>query len=145
MQISFNGINFLKDLEGYRDTAYLDTAGIPTIGYGTIRIDGKPVELGMTCTEPQAVLWLTADLAQAQTAVNKLVTVPLTQNQYDALVSFVYNVGVHAFATSTLRRLLNTKDPHTSDEFDRWVYSGGHVTKGLVARRRSEKSLFESK
>ena len=145
MQISFNGIAFLKEREGYKDKAYKDTGGVWTIGYGTTKVDGRPVEAGMTCTEKQATQWLTDDLAQAQTAVNKLVKVPLKQNQFDALVSFVYSIGDHAFSRSTLLRLLNAGQyAKAAAEFDKWIYDNGKVVKGLQLRRNYERSLFSS-
>lgn len=143
MQISFNGIAFLKKCEGFRDKAYKDTGGVWTIGYGTTKVNGKPVEAGMTCTEPQATAWLGDDLAWAQTAVNKLVRVALKQNQFDALVSFVYNVGEYAFMRSTMLRLLNANQiSKAADEFDKWIYDNGKVIEGLKNRRRFEKQLF---
>lgn len=144
MQISYNGINTLKEYEGFRAKAYLDSAGVPTIGFGTIKIDGKPVELGMECTKEQAEQWLYKDLAWAQTSVNQMVRVQLAQNQYDALVSFVYNEGQTQFSKSTLLRKLNLQDYiGAAKEFDKWVYAGGAVVKGLVTRRRLERDMFE--
>lgn len=144
MQISYSGINALKEHEGLRLQAYRDTGGVWTIGYGTIKINGKPVEQGMTCTREQAEQWLYADLAWAQTAVNKLVRATLAQHQYDALVSFVYNIGEEAFTKSTMLRKLNAQDyVGAAKEFDRWVNDNGKVVKGLVARRRIERDMFE--
>lgn len=144
MQISVNGIERLKNREGCELKAYKDTGGVWTIGYGTIKVDGKPVVQNMTCSEQEASVWLTADLAWAQTAVNKSVRVKLTQNMYDALVSFVYNIGEDAFYKSTMLRKLNTGDYEgAAAEFDRWVYDNGKVIKGLVARRDGEQSQFE--
>ena len=102
MQMSFNGLEALKKFEGFKEEAYKDTGGVWTIGYGTIRWLGKPVEAGQTITQKEAELALQADLAWAQTAVNKLVKVPLKQHMFDALVSFVYNVGEEAFRKSTM-------------------------------------------
>lgn len=145
MQISFNGIKSLKELEGFRKDAYKDTGGVWTIGYGTIMLNGKPVEQGMSITDPEAEVALQADLAWAQTAVNQLVRVPLKQSMYDALVSFVYNVGMNAFSKSTMLRKLNLKDyAGASKEFSRWVYDNGKEIKGLVARRRIEQSMFDN-
>lgn len=145
MQISFNGIAFLKEREEFRDKAYQDTGGVWTIGYGTTKVVGKPVYEGLTCTEKQAEQWLTDDLAWAQTAVNKLVKVLLKQNQFDALVSFVYNIGDYAFSGSTLLRLLNAKQfDKAAAEFDKWIYDNGKVVKGLQVRRNFERSLFSS-
>ncbi len=145
MQISHNGIKLLTELEGFEDKAYLDTGGVWTIGYGTTKINGKPVEAGLTTSEAQAREWLSADLAWAQTAVNKLVKVPLTQGMFDALVSFVYNIGENAFRNSTLLKLLNFKQyAEAAKQFDRWKYDNGEEIKGLVNRRKRERSLFES-
>ena len=152
MQISVKGLQTLKEHEGFRANAYNDLdpsnpnstkAGVWTIGYGTTKVDGKPVQRGQTCTEPEATVWLQADLAWAQTAVNKLVKVPLTQNMFDALVSFVYNIGEYAFSQSTLLRLLNQKFyKEAANEFPKWNKSGGKVLKGLVARRYVEQQMF---
>lgn len=144
MQISFNGIKFLKDQEGFRERAYKDTGGVWTIGYGTIKINGKPVEQGMTCTEQEAAQWLLADLAWAQSAVNQMVRISLTQSAYDALVSFVYNEGETQFSKSTLLRKLNLGDlAGAAREFDRWVYDNGKIIPGLVSRRHRERQMFE--
>jgi lysozyme len=143
MQISFNGIKALKEYEGFEPKAYKDTGGVWTIGYGTIKWLGKPVEQGMVITEKEAELALQADLAWAQTAVNQLVRVPLTQFQYDALVSFVYNIGENAFMKSTLLRILNEKKYlEAAQQFDRWVNDNGKLIKGLIVRRSKEKLMF---
>ena len=143
MQLSYNGICFLKEREGFKADAYKDVAGIWTIGYGTTKIDGKPVEQGMSCTREQADVWLYKDLAWAQTAVNQLARQILKQNQYDALVSFVYNIGESAFSKSTLLRKLNANDfIGAAAEFLRWDIAGGQHSKGLLARRLLEQDMF---
>jgi lysozyme len=143
MQVSYNGIKALKEYEGFEPKAYKDTGGVWTIGYGTIKWLGKPVEQGMVITEKEAELALQADLAWAQTAVNQLVRVPLTQFQYDALVSFVYNIGENAFMKSTLLRILNEKKYlEAAQQFDRWVNDNGKLIKGLIVRRSKEKLMF---
>lgn len=145
MQISFNGIQLLKEFEGFKKEAYKDTGGVWTIGYGTIKWLGKPVEQGMTITEKEAELALQADLAWAQTAVNKLVKVPLKQNMFDALVSFVYNIGERAFSRSTLLRKLNARDyAGAAAQFPRWRFDNGVEVRGLANRRARERKLFES-
>lgn len=145
MQLSHNGIELIKDREGFRGVAYKDTGGVWTVGYGTIKVDGIPVQEGQTCSLEQACLWLENDVRWAQTAVNKAVKVPLNQNQFDALVSFVYNVGEDAFYKSTLLRKLNAGDYHgAAKEFERWVLDNGKVIPGLVSRRHQEEELFES-
>ena len=146
MQISYKGKELLKELEGFRHHAYLDTGGVWTIGYGTTKIEGKPVEAGQTVTEVQAQKWLDEDLAWAQTAVNKLVKVKLTQNMFDALVSFVYNIGETAFARSTMLKMLNMQLYHAASlQFSKWVYDNKKVVKGLVTRRMKEQALFEER
>lgn len=145
MQISYNGLTLLKELEGFRKEAYKDTGGVWTIGYGTTRVSGKPVEAGLTCTESQAQAWLSDDIAWAQTAVNKLVKVPLKQGMFDALVSFVYNVGEEQFRRSTLLRLLNLKQYiEASKQFAQWKYDNGKVVNGLINRRIKETAMFNS-
>ena len=145
MQISYNGLNLLKELEGFRKDAYLDTGGVWTIGYGTTRVEGKPVEAGLTCTEAQAEKWLSDDIAWAQTAVNKLVKVPLKQGMFDALVSFVYNVGEEQFRRSTLLRLLNLgQHIEAGKQLLRWKYDNGKVINGLMNRRIKELAMYNS-
>ena len=144
MQISFNGIKLIKDMEGFEAKAYKCPKGVWTIGYGTTKWIGKPVEAGMTITEKEAELALQSDLAWAQTAVNKLVKVPMKQGMFDALVSFVYNIGESAFANSTLLKLLNKKQYElAAAQFERWVYAGNKVLPGLVKRRKLERNMFE--
>lgn len=143
MQLSFNGLEFIKDAEGFRDKAYLDGASVWTIGYGTTRIEGKPVEAGQTCTRQQASQWLAADVAWAQTAVNKLVKVPITQNMFDALVSFVYNLGEPAFAKSSMLRFINEKRfAKATEEFPKWSNVAGKLSPGLYKRRIREQQVF---
>lgn len=150
LSLSASGMEILKDFEGFRSSAYLDSKGIPTIGYGTIRINGQPVRLGMTCTMAQALEWKRQDLARFLPAIERLVKVPLTQNQVDALVCFVYNVGEGGFASSSLLRAINARQPITEDLFTRWnkiserrngrkVYI---VVPGLTSRRKAEYRLF---
>jgi lysozyme len=144
MKISYNGVQFLKQWEGFEANAYKDTGGVWTIGYGTIKWKGQPVVQGMTITEKEAELALEEDLAWAQTAVNQLVRVSLTQNMFDALVSFVYNVGENAFRKSTLLRLLNQGNyTEVSKQFERWKFDNGKEVKGLLNRREAERALFQ--
>ena len=144
MQISYNGIQFLKQWEGFKAQAYKDTGGVWTIGFGTIKWKGLPVGQGMTITEKEAELALQEDLAWAQTAVNQLVRVSLTQNMFDALVSFVYNIGETAFRKSTLLRLLNNGSyTEAAKQFERWKFDNGKVIQGLLNRREAERALFQ--
>lgn len=144
MQISHTGLGLVKDSEGLRKQAYQDVVGVWTIGYGTIHIDGKPVEPGMTCSEPQASLWLEADMSSVQTMLNQTVRVPLKQGMFDALCSLGYNIGPAALRNSTLIHMLNLGDyTGASKQFLRWDMAGGKHVPGLTARRLREQSLFE--
>lgn len=144
-----SGRDLIKKLEGYSNTIYDDSAGIPTIGWGHRVL---PKEMGAFqngITTQQAEDLLTQDMQYAVNAVNYYVTVPITQTQFDALVSFVYNVGASAFANSTLLRKLNQKDYGTIPvEMKRWKYitvdGKKIVSKGLINRRENEAQLFIS-
>jgi lysozyme len=119
--------------------AYLCPARVWTIGWGHT----KDVFMGQHCTEQQAERWFDEDTDEAERAVDLLVVAPLTQNQFDALVSFTYNLGRGNLATSTLLRLLNAKDyTGAANQFPRWNKSKGIVLNGLVSRRADEKALF---
>lgn len=119
--------------------AYLCPAGVPTIGVGHTR----GVKLGDRCSQEQADVWLTQDLEDAAAAVSMLVRVPLTQGQFDALTSFVFNLGQRRLAESTLLILLNKGNYAAArDQFSRWVYAGGEKLKGLVTRRAAEAEMF---
>lgn len=125
--------------EGCRLTAYLCPAKKPTIGIGHT----KGVTLGDTCTREQAIQFWREDIAEAEAAVDALVSVPLTQGQFDALVSFVFNAGREKFRTSTMLRLLNAGDYQgAAAEIPKWVFGGGRKLNGLVSRRAAEQSLF---
>lgn len=139
MKTSTNGINLIKNFEGCRLTAYKCPAGVWTIGYGHT----KGVKKGQKITKEQAVNILQDDLKTYENGVKKAVKIDLNQNQFDALVSFTYNVGLGAFRTSTLLKKLNKKDfTGASKEFPRWNKANGIVLKGLVKRREAEKILF---
>ena len=187
--ISEEGLALIKRFEGFAAKPYLCPAGKWTVGYGHVlapqsvipapergsRVTNtgltnnprSPRKTGMT--EEEAEILLLQDLAPVESAINRLVTVPLSQNQFDALCSLVYNIGVGAFARSTLLRLLSSRahaDRHgtdtepshareldtglrrydeVSDQFLRWIYAGGKPLPGLKNRRRAEKDLFDSK
>ena len=133
------GLELLKSFEGLQLTAYLDPVGVWTIGYGTT----SGVYQGMRITTAQAEELLQVDLHRFETAVTDAVTRPITDNQFSALVSFTYNVGSGAFASSTLLRLLNQGDIQgAANQFLVWVYAGGMVLPGLARRRRAERLLF---
>jgi lysozyme len=141
MQLSAKGLQFIADQEGCRLTAYRDGGGVPTIGYGHTR----GVKMEDTCTREHALNWLQEDALDAQLNVSALVSVPLTQNQYDALVDFVFNVGTHAFRKSTLLRYLNDGSMlDAANEFRRWRFDNGVEVPGLLNRRIRERQLFET-
>lgn len=149
MQTSHEGIALIKGFEDCRLTAYPDpgTGGAPwTIGYGwTHPIDGKPVKPGMTIDQETADRLLKTGLVSYENDVLKLVRVKLTKGQFDALVSFAYNVGSRALSTSTLLKKLNAGDiKGAADEFLRWNKAGGKVLNGLTRRREAERALFLS-
>lgn len=141
MQISNAGLDLIKQFEGLYLKAYRCPAGVPTIGYGHT----AGVAMGQTITQQQADDYLRRDVRQFERAVERLVSVPLTQGQFDALVSFAFNLGEGALAQSTLLRLLNAGDyAGAAAQFDRWNKAGGRVLPGLVRRRAAERALFEA-
>lgn len=149
MQTSEKGIKNIKDFEGCSLTAYPDpgTGGAPwTIGYGwTHPVDGKPIKPGMTIKQETADRLLKTGLVSYENDVLKMAKVKLTQGQFDALVSFAYNVGSRALSTSTLLRKLNDGDVKgAADEFLRWNKACGKVLNGLTRRREAERALFLS-
>ena len=138
------GKNLIKSFEGKRLVAYDDGTGVWTIGCGTIKYpNGNAVKKGDVCTDAQVDQYFSNDLVKFENSVNSLVKVPLTQNQFDALVSFSYNVGAGNLAASTLLRKLNAKDyKGAASEFARWNKAGGKVMNGLTKRCNAEKELF---
>lgn len=146
MRISDKGISLIKQFEGLRLTAYQDSVGVWSIGYGwTHPVDGKPIRPGMTIKEETAERLLRTGLVGYESDVSKLVKVKLTQGQFDALVSFAYNLGARALSTSTLLQKLNAGDyTGAAGEFPRWNKAGGKVLPGLTRRREAERALFLS-
>jgi GH24 family phage-related lysozyme (muramidase) len=144
MSISLRGLAHIKGWEGFRANVYLDVAGLPTIGYGHLI---KPHESFTTITEAQASVLLAKDVSSAENAVNKYVKVPLTQNQFDALVSFAFNVGNGAFANSTMLKRINAGQYiEAGYEFGRWVFITVNgvktISAGLVNRRTADYNLY---
>jgi lysozyme len=147
MKVNQATLDLIKQFEGLRLKAYVDPAsgGRPyTIGYGTTRYpSGQLVALRDTCTEAQAEQFLAHDVSKFAAQVARLVTVNVNPNQFGACVSLAYNIGVNAFAGSTLLRLLNAgKFAEAALEFKRWNRAAGQVMTGLVRRRLAERSLF---
>ena len=141
MNISKKGIDLIKRFEGCRLKAYRCPAGVWTIGYGHTN-NVRPDDI---ITQDDAEELLKRDLKVHEDNVKRVVKIALTQNQFDALVSFEYNVGYGAFANSTLLKLLNAGNYNgASKQFERWVYAGDRVLEGLVKRRKAERELFLS-
>lgn len=140
-RISQEGIDLIKSCEGCRLRAYTDSVGVWTIGYGHT----ETAERGMVITAEEAEELLRADLRRFESGVKGLVAVELTQGQFDALVSFSFNVGLGNLRRSTLLRKLNEGNyTEASKQFLRWTKAGGKELKGLVKRRQAEQDLFNS-
>ncbi|MEX5768852.1 lysozyme [Serratia nematodiphila] len=146
MNISKSGIELIKRFEGLRLKAYQDSVGVWTIGYGwTQPVDGKKVGPEMQIDQATADRLLKCGVVQYEQGVNQLVKVKITQGQFDALVSFAYNLGLRSLSTSTLLQKLNAGDKQgAADQFGRWVNAGGKRLDGLVARRAAEREMFLS-
>jgi lysozyme len=139
MNISPYGLSLIKEFEGLRLDSYDDGGGVWTIGYGHT----KGVKRGQRITEREATDFLLQDLDWVQDAIEATVRVPLTQPQYDALCSLIFNIGAGAFAQSTLLKKLNAGDyAGAGEEFPKWKHDGGKVIPGLVKRREKERVLF---
>lgn len=145
MKISQRGIDLIIKWEGFKDRAYLCSANVWTIGFGSTRwLNGDPVKQGETITKKLAEQLLITDISRFSEQVRRLVNVPLTQPQFDALVSFTYNLGGGALERSTLLKKLNQGDyKGAAKEFERWVKAGGKRVQGLVNRRADERRMFE--
>lgn len=140
MTYSKTGLQLTERFEGCRLTAYPDTGGVWTIGYGHTH----GVLEGMTCTREQALAWLEQDTREAAAAVNRLVTVPLKQAHFDALVDFVFNLGVGAFARSTMLKDINAGNlAAAAAQFPLWDHDAGRVLAGLLHRRLAEEAEFD--
>lgn len=141
MKIGQKGIELIKSFESCRLDTYVCAAGRNTIGWGTT----KNVKPGMKITQQQADEMFRRDLAEFEAAIAKYVKVPLSQNQIDALISLVYNIGTGAFSQSTLLKKLNANDIQgAANEFPRWCKANGKELAGLKRRREAERKLFLS-
>lgn len=147
MITSAHGRDLITQREGKRLTAYKDSVGILTIGVGHTSAAGSPtVTAGLKITDKECDDILARDLHAVEKQVNDPVKVHLTQNQFDALVSFTFNVGGGAFKGSTLLKKLNAGDyAGAADQFLVWNKAGGKVLKGLTTRRESERKQFLTK
>jgi lysozyme len=139
--ITKNGIDLIKRFEGFEPKIYLDAAGLPTIGYGHL-LRSDEAEIFKNGISPEAgEALLIKDVLSAECAVLRLVRVPLTDGQFDALVSFTFNLGSGALQRSTLRRKVNREEhDEVPEQFMRWIWAGGRRLRGLM-RRRKEESL----
>lgn len=140
MRTSMKGIDLIQHFEGFSDVVYVCPAGFKTIGFGHMLREGETYD---KISRGLGESILMDDLHQFEEAVHRLVSVDLTQNQFDALVSFTFNLGPGALAKSTLLKKLNQGDyAAAAREFNRWIYAAGKPLKGLVKRRQAETDLF---
>jgi lysozyme len=136
------GLNLTKQFEGLNLNAYQDQVGVWTIGYGHT---GPSVHGGLTITQEQADQLLLSDVAASATCVNHAVTSKISQNQFDALVDFVFNLGCASLLSSTLLRDVNAGNlAGAAPQFLLWDHAKGVVIPGLLRRRQAEKVLFET-
>jgi len=141
MPISTRGLTLIKTFEGFSPAPYLCPAGYLTIGYGHVVRAGD----ARVVDEEEASELLAKDVQMAEQAIARLIIVPLSQPQRDALISFTFNLGAAALQRSTLRRKINNKEHgDVPAELMRWVYAGGRMLPGLVARRKAEGQLYAS-
>ncbi|MGC5777597.1 lysozyme [Methylobacterium sp. NFXW15] len=140
MKTNNSGVDLIRQFEGCELHAYKCPAGVLTIGYGHT---GNDVTPGLTITAQRAVELLQLDLARFERAVAAALRVPVTANQFSALVSLAYNIGAAALSKSTLIRRLNAgKTQEAADQFVVWNKAGGRVLAGLTRRREAERALF---
>lgn len=151
MRTSDLGIKLIKEFEGCKLTSYPDVVNVWTIGFGTTRINGKPVVKGMTCTQEQAEQYLRDDLQVFETSINKILPGPIPQHQFDACVCLTYNIGSGGFLNSTICRKLKAGSAASVSEqnFVSWnkVRNSQGVlveSKGLTRRRKAEYYLFST-
>ena len=146
--LSDDGVKFLTEHEGVVYKIYNDIAGYPTggIGHKLSKKENLQYNVGDKIDEATTISWFVEDVREACAAIDFYVKVPLTINEKDAIVSFIYNIGNEAFAESTFLRELNRKQYlSASREFTRWIWAGGKRSKGLLNRRLSEQELFRKK
>ena len=144
-KISDAGLNFIANHEGLVLNAYLCPAKVPTIGYGTTRYpNSSKVQLGDKITKDDALELLKFDVWKFELSVDTMTTDKVNQNQFDALVSFAYNLGSDALKKSTLLKVVNDNpnDLRIKKEFQKWIYAGGKKMGGLIKRRQDESNLY---
>lgn len=143
MKFSAAGMELLKRSEGFRNRVYMDVAGLPTIGYGHRLLHPESFSNGIS--EPQASNLLAADVRDAEQAVQRLVKVPLSQGQFDALVDFCFNLGAGRLAASSLLKSLNAgRFDDAARELLQWDHAGGQEVAALKTRRQAEAALWRT-
>lgn len=140
--ITQRGLDFIKSFEGFREHSYYCSGGKKTIGYGHVIKDSEIIDEPLL--EEDAETLLRNDIAGSERAVLRNINVPLSDGQFDALVSFTFNCGAGALQRSTLRMKINREEyGEAAEEFPKWCRAGGKTVKGLLRRRLAEKQMFE--
>lgn len=143
--ISKQGLDLICRFEGFSPVIYICPAGYPTIGYGHLITEANKEQFLDGVNEDEALELLRSDVGKAERAVLRLIAVPLTQGQFDALVSFTFNLGSGALQRSTLRRKVNHEEhADVPAELMKWVWAGGKKLKGLVKRRAAEAQYYQN-
>lgn len=141
--LNITGEDLIKSFEGLSLSVYHDIAGFLTVGYGHKILPSDDLRWGDQISQQQADDFLTKDLDIASSQLVSVLKVELTDNQFSALVSFVYNLGIGRFETSTMLKLLNSNLMDlAAQEFLKWDHSNGIVVQGLLQRRSEERALF---
>jgi GH24 family phage-related lysozyme (muramidase) len=142
--ISKQGLDLICRFEGFSPVIYICPAGYPTIGYGHLITEANKERFLDGVDEDEALELLRSDVGKAERAVLRLIAVPLTQGQFDALVSFTFNLGGGALQRSTLRRKVNREEhDDVPAELMKWVWAGGRKLNGLVKRRAAEAEIYK--
>jgi lysozyme len=146
MKTSANGVAFISKWEGFSGTAYMDDNDGYTIGYGHLIKPNESHLINATLTKAQALDLLQADAGMAEATVRGQVSAPLNQNQFDALVSLIYNIGSGNFSGSTVKKRINAFDTpeRIAEAWQRWNKDDGHFVQGLANRRKAETELYAS-
>ncbi len=143
--ITQEGLDLIKRFEGFSPTIYICPAGYPTIGYGHVVREDERDRFAEGIDEQEAETLLQRDVRWAERGVLRLINVPLTDGQFDALVSFTFNLGTGALQRSTLRRKVNREEhEQVPREFMRWVWADGRRLQGLIKRRAAEAANYSS-
>lgn len=139
--ISKEGLDLIKGFEKFSPIVYICAAGYPTIGFGHVVLPTESFQNSLTEEEGEGILL--RDVAKAERSISRLINVSLTSNEFDALVSWTFNLGAGALQRSTLRMKLNRAEyDEVPDEMRKWTRAGGRLLKGLVRRRETEARIF---